>query len=377
MKKRKTSLDKILYSKPSISKLEIDYATDAARNGWGENCYNYIYKFQNIFKKYHNKKFAIATSSCTAATHMGLRALGIKKNDEVILADTNWIAVVAPITYLGAKPVFVDINKDTWCIDANKIEEKITKKTKAIIGVHLYGNLLEINKIKSICNKYNLYFVEDAAEALGSSYNNRKTGTFGDFSVFSFHGTKTITTGEGGMFLTDNEELYNKVLIYNNHGRSSKMQEKMWSDELGYKYKISNIQAALGYAQMKRINIILKRKREIFQYYFKNLSKIDGLSMNPEYENTKNSFWMPNIVFDEKLNVSSEYIFNLFKKNNIDARHFFWPLSGFKMFKSKKNNYNSWSISKRAINLPSYSDLKKFQLDKIINLVKKAIDENN
>jgi perosamine synthetase len=279
--------------------------------------------FKIFLKKFHNKRFAIATSSCTAATHMGLRALGIKKNDEVILADTNWIAVVAPITYLGAKPVFVDIKKDTWCIDANKIEDKITKKTKAIIGVHLYGNLLEINKIKSICNKYNLHFVEDAAEALGSSYNNKKTGTFGDFSVFSFHGTKTITTGEGGMFLTDNEELYNKVLIYNNHGRSSNMQEKMWSDELGYKYKISNIQAALGYAQMKRINIILKRKREIFQYYFKNLSKIDGLSMNPEYKNTKNSFWMPNIVFDQKLNVSSEYIFKLFKKNNIDARALF------------------------------------------------------
>ena len=185
----------------------------------GENCYDYINRFEDLFKKHLNVKYAIATSSCTGALHMGLFALNIGKNDEVIIPDINWISVASTIVHLGAKPIFVDILPDTWCIDPNKVKAAITDKTKAIIAVHLYGNLCEMDEILNIGKKHNIPIIEEAAHAIGSSYHDKKPGTIGKFGTFSFHGTKTLTTGEGGMFVTNDTELYEKVLILSNHGR--------------------------------------------------------------------------------------------------------------------------------------------------------------
>ena len=198
---------KIPYTLPSITDIEIDYVDHAVRTGWGSNCYDYIYRFESEFKNHLGVDYAIATSSCTGALHMGLFALGINEGDEVILADTNWIATVAPIIHLGAKPVFVDICKDTWCIDPMLIEMAVTKNTKAIIAVHLYGNLCDMDKLLEIGEKYNIPIIEDAAEALGSVYKGKQAGSIGAFGAFSFHGTKTITTGEGGIFVTNNQNL--------------------------------------------------------------------------------------------------------------------------------------------------------------------------
>ncbi len=184
--------EKIYYTKPSITKLEVKYANDAAKNGWGKHCYDYIERFEKLFRNHLEVKHSLATSSCTGALHMGLKAIGINPGDEVILADINWIATAAPITYLGAKPIFVDVLPDTWCIDPKKIEASITSKTKAIIAVHIYGNLCDMDKILEIGRKYKLIVIEDAAEALGSVYKGKKAGSMGDFGVFSFHGTKTI-----------------------------------------------------------------------------------------------------------------------------------------------------------------------------------------
>ena len=252
--------EKIYYSKPTITKDEINVILDAAKNGWGEKCYDYLFKFENVFKKYIGVNYAIATSSCTGAMHMGLYALGIKRGDEVILADTNWIATVSPIVHLGAKPVFVDINPKTWCIDPLEVEKKINNKTKAIIATHLYGNLCDMNKLRLISKNNNIHLIEDAAEALGSEYKKRKAGSMGIFSTFSFHGSKTITTGEGGMFLTNDKPLYDKVLTLNNHGRDKNQIKQFWSDIIGFKYRMSNIDASLGYAQMLRITEIINKK---------------------------------------------------------------------------------------------------------------------
>ena len=192
---------------------------------------------------------------------MGLEALGIGDGDEVILADTNWIATAAPIVHSGAKPIFVDILSDTWCIDPQKVETAITDKTKAIIATHLYGNLCNMDALLAIGDKYEVPIIEDAAEAIGSIYKNQRAGTMGLFSTFSFHGTKTLTTGEGGMFLTNDENLYDKVLTLSNHGRS-RSQKQFWADVTGFKFKMSNIQAAIGCAQLKRINSLIDRKRK-------------------------------------------------------------------------------------------------------------------
>jgi perosamine synthetase len=190
---------RIYYTKPSITELEIRYAADAAANGWGEHCYDYIERFQRQFAQHLGVRHAIATSSATGALHLGMAGLGIGPGDEVILADINWIASAAPIVHLGAKPVLVDVLPDTWCLDPAAVEAAITPRTKAILAVHLYGNLCDMDALAAIAEKYGLHLIEDAAEAIGSIWHGRRAGSMGVFGAFSFHGTKTITTGEGGI----------------------------------------------------------------------------------------------------------------------------------------------------------------------------------
>jgi perosamine synthetase len=368
--------ERILYTKPSITDKEVDYAADAARNGWGERCYEYIGRFENLFCDYTKASYSIATSSCTGALHMGMAALDIGLGDEVIMADTGWVATASSITYLGAKPVFVDVLPDTWCIDPVQVESAITPNTKAIIAVHLYGNLCEMNQLLKIGEKHGIPVIEDSAEALGSHYLGKHVGTIGKFGTYSFHGTKTITTGEGGMFITNDKALYEKVLALSNHGRSPKQKKQFWSDFIGYKYKISNIQAAIGCAQMERIEDIINRKRKVFEYYKEHLCSISGVTMNPEQDGTLNSYWMPTVVFDKALNITREKLIEAFSKNNIDARVFFYPLSSMGIFGEPVDNMNSYDIPERAFNLPSYYDLSSDEQDRVVNVIKVLISEN-
>ena len=357
---------RIHYTKPSITEKEIEYATDAARNGWGERCYEYIHRFEELFKQHLGVKYAIATSSCTGALHMGLAALGVGPGDEVILADTNWIASAAPITYLGAKPVFVDILPDTWCLDPQRVREAITPKTKAIIAVHLYGNLCEMNELMAIGEQHGIPVIEDAAEAIGSVYHGKRAGSIGKFGAFSFHGTKTVTTGEGGMFVTHDADLYEQVLTLSNHGRARGQTKQFWPDMVGFKYKLSNIQAALGCGQMERIDELIARKRDIFAFYCERLSALPGTRMNPEKEGTTIGAWMPTVVFDRETSIARESLQAAFAAANIDARVFFHPISSLPMFEPRRSNVVAWDIPGRAINLPSYHDLTCDEQDRIV-----------
>ena len=364
---------RIYYTKPSITELEIRYANDAATNGWGEKCYEYINRFEEAFKKHLGVKYAIATSSCTGAIHMGLSALGIGKGDEVILADTNWIATVAPIVHLSANPIFVDILPDSWCLDPELVEKAITPKTKAIIAVHLYGNLCDMNSLLAIGEKYGIPIIEDAAEAIGSVYKGKRAGVMGKFGTFSFHGTKTLTTGEGGLFVTNDENLYEHVLTLSNHGRARSQTKQFWPDMVGFKYKMSNIQAAIGCAQMERIDELIQRKREILAYYKEHLECLPGIAMNPEPEGTINGAWMPTIVFTSETGINCDVLLNNFRRENIDARIFFWPLSSLEMFDDISANRVAWDIPSRAINLPSYHDIDEIDLKRIVLRIQKEM----
>jgi len=361
-------MKKILYSKPSIGELEKQYVCDAIENGWGDSCYDYIYKFQDRYKEYLGVKHAIATSSCTGAIHIALKTIGIEPEDEVIVPDATWIASVAPITYLCAKPVFVDVLESTWCIDPIEIEKAITPKTKAIIAVHLYGNMCEMNEIMTIAKKHNLYVIEDSAEAIGSEYKGKRAGSIGDFGVFSFHGTKTITTGEGGMLVTNNDYLFEKASILHDHGRDPKIKKTFWAEKIGFKYKMSNLQAALGYAQMQRINDLVKKKIEIFNMYKSELSKIDGIVMNYEQEYVKNSYWMPTIILDEKLTINRDEFIDYLNSFGIGARPFFYPISNFPELNKNKENKMSNKLGKNGINLPSNFEMI---IDDIVFISKK------
>ena len=365
--------NKIHYTKPSITDLEVKYATDAAANGWGEHCYDYIERFESLFMEHLGVKHSIATSSCTGALHMGMAALGIGPGDEVILADTNWIATAASIVHLGAKPVFVDILADSWCIDPELAEGAISKNTKAIVATHLYGNLCKMEQLLAIGEKYNLPIIEDTAEAIGSVYHGNRAGSMGKFGAFSFHGTKTITTGEGGIFVTNDSELYENVLTLSNHGRDRFQKKQFWADVVGFKYKMSNIQAAIGCGQLERIDELIKRKREILSFYKHSLQDFTEVSMNPEPNGCINGAWMPTIVFNESVTLDRTLLLNELKKEKIDARVFFWPLSALPMFRNSPINANAYRIHKKALNLPSFFDLTSDEMERVMNVIKQFL----
>lgn len=364
---------RILYTKPSITDLEVAYATDAARNGWGEHCYDYIVRFEELFRKHLGVKYAIATSSCTGALHMGFAALGIGPGDEVIMADTNWIASAAPIVHLGATPVFVDILPDTWCLDPALVEAAITSRTKAILAVHLYGNLCEMDRLLAIGERHGIPVVEDAAEAIGSVYQGRRAGSLGKFGAFSFHGTKTLTTGEGGMFVTNDENLYETVLTLSNHGRSRHQKKQFWPDVVGFKYKMSNLQAAIGCAQLERIEELVQRKRDILAYYKRELAHLPMVSLNVEKEGTLNGAWMPSAVFSGESGITEMRLRAAFQAENIDARAFFAPLSSLPMFKRERDNPVAYDIPQRSINLPSYHDLSENEMARVVEVLNSVL----
>jgi perosamine synthetase len=364
---------KIHYTKPSITELERHYAGDAAANGWGERCFEYIDRFEQMFAQHLDVKHALATSSCTGALHMGFTALGLQPGDEVILADINWIASAAPITYLGAKPVFVDVLPNTWCIDPAKVEAAITSRTRAILAVHLYGNACDMEALMAIGRAHGLPVIEDAAEAIGARWRGRAMGSVGTFGVFSFHGTKTITTGEGGMFVTQDRELFERVQSLSNHGRPRGQIKQFWPEEVGFKYKMANVQAAIGCAQVERLDSLVARKRQIFQYYAEKLRGLP-ITMNPEPAGTTNGFWMPIVVVDKSTSFDRDALIADWKSRDIDGRVFFWPLSMLPMFEPRLNNTVSYDLYRRAVNLPSYHDLTEEQMDRVVAVLRAHLE---
>ena len=355
-------------AKPQILKSDIKLSTQAIKRGWNEKHLYYVNKFENDFKKKISSKFAIATSSCTGAITLALSSLKMKKGSEIILSNINWIATVSPIVNLGFKPVFCDIDQKNWCISPDEIKKKITRNTSAIIITHLYGNLCDIENIKKILKRKSIYLIEDAAEALGSKKYNKYAGTFGDFGCFSFHASKLITTGEGGMLVTNNKKFYQIAKKLSNHGRSNKNYKSYIPDEIGHKFKMTNPQAALGISQLKRLDKLVEKKREIFSYYKKKLN-FSFLKFNNEEINETNSYWLTSLFVKKK-----KFNFKKFRKymlkNKVDVRNFFPPLSTLKMFKTKKKFPNSKIIFLNSFNLPSHLDLKKNEQNRIIFLIK-------
>jgi len=349
----------------------VAYATDAAQNGWGERCYEYLHRFEREFAQHLGVRHAIATSSATGALHLGLAGIGVGTGDEVILGDTNWIASAAPIVALGATPVFVDVRADTWCISPEKAEAAITPRTKAILAVHLYGNLCDMDALREIGERHRVPIVEDAAEALGSVWHGHRAGSLGAFGAFSFHGTKTMTTGEGGMFVTQDEALYERVLTLSNHGRERGETRQFWPSQIGFKYKMSNVEAAIGCAQLERIDELVARKRFIFESYRNGLRELP-FDMNPEPAGTVNGFWMPTII-GRNHGFDRDTVLEAFRRENVDGRVFFWPLSSLPMFQPRMENVVAYGLYPRALNLPSYHDMNENDIDRVLGIVKRVM----
>lgn len=360
----------ILTAGPSISQKEIDYVTDAIKTGWNDKSYWYMRKFESEFARHIGVKYARVTSGGTGALWLGLAVLGVGPGNEVILPEITYFACSDVIMLLGAKPVFVDVLPDTWCIDPSKIEKAITKKTKAIMPVHIYGNPAEMDEIMRIAREYKLYVVEDACPAVGTLYKGKKPGSFGNIGAFSFQGAKIMVTGFGGMIVTDEEKLFEKILYLNNHGEDFK--RKFWQTSVGYTFELPNIACALGLAQLERIEEFVAKKRQLFNWYYERLGDIEGISMNYERPNTRSNRWMTSIILDRDFGFTRDTLRLRLREEGVDTRPFFYPISMFPMYK-EQNTPVAHHAGLNGINLPSGLNLTLKQVDFVCKKVKKIL----
>lgn len=366
-------MERIPIAGPSISQREIDYVTDAATTGWYDGAGEYPHRFERAFASYLEVKHAVSLPSCTSGLHLALAALGIGPGDEVIVPDVTWIASAAPISYVGAVAVFADIDERTWCLSSQSVRECITEKTKAILAVDLYGGIADYAELRLLAEEHGLKIIEDAAEAFGSEYEGCKAGTLGDVAAFSFHGSKTMSTGEGGMLVTDDDELYARVMQLRDHGREPG-DVLFRNTEVAFKYKMSPVSAAIGLGQVERAEELVVRKREIFNWYHEALSEVNGVQLNHEPDNTKNSYWMVTAVLDPKLGWPKEKLMGALDKEGIDSRPMFYPLSSlsaydgvFQSAMARDRNEVSYRITPWGINLPSALCLKKGQVQRVVD----------
>jgi perosamine synthetase len=364
----------ILTAGPSITSKEIDYVNDAVTNGWNENWNSYIVRLENAFREKFSVKHALLTSSCTGAMHMGLRALGIEPDDEVIVPELTWVATASVVKYLGAQPIFVDVDPHTWTIDPKSFEEAITQKTKAVMPVHLYGHPAKMDEVMSIAKKYDLLVLEDAAPAVGATFDGKFCGTFGDVAAFSFQGAKMMVSGEGGILITDDDEVFENVKQFSEHGRSKDPNKTFWIEELGYKYKMSNIQAALALAQFERIEDLISRKREIFCWYEDRLKGFDPLTLNKEAEWANSIYWMTSVKINDHIAISRNDLASGMKKKGVDTRPVFPSISQYPMWKSDCKNPIATNIGETALNLPSGHNLTKDQVNYVCDTLMSLLE---
>ena len=376
---------KIPSAGPSITELEIELVNDAMKLGWYDNRNMHIDQFVDEFSSIIKKKYILPVNSCTAAIHLSLLVLDVSRGDEIIVPDITWVASASPILYCGAKPVFCDIDKKNWCIDPRSFEDSITKKTKAVIVVDLYGNMPDYSSIKSIAKKHNIVIIEDAAESLGAFLNEKPAGHFGDISVFSFNATKIAIAGQGGVFATDDENLYQKAKNLHHHGMAKYTDKTtFWSLELGFNYQWTNIQAALALAQIRRLDELVRQRRQIFKWYYNRLKDVPGIQLNSEEKNVRNTYWVVSAIISKNYDLKKENFINLFSKKNIDSRPFFYPVSSMPTFEKfvnkktiKKKNPISYDISPYGISFPSAANLNEDQVNYVCDIFIKFFDLKN
>jgi perosamine synthetase len=351
--------ERITISGPWITEKEISYVTDAVATCWYGNANAYHDRFQRAFSEYLGVKHALPLPSGTSAVHLSLMALGVGPGDEVIVPDMTWIGSSAPISYVGATPVFADVDERSWCLSAESFAACITPRTKAVIPVDLYGSMPDYEALQAVARRHGVAIAEDAAEAIGSEIRGRKAGTFGDAAIFSFHGSKTMTTGEGGMLVTDQTDLYERAVVLGDHGRRPAERGMFWNHSIAYKYKMSSMQAALGLAQLERIDELVERKRQIFGWYEARLRNVEGLTLNVEPPGTKNSYWMVTAILDPGLGMTKDRLIPLMEERKALCRPVFHPLSSLPAYaglpqaeEARRRNTVSYRISPLGVNLP-------------------------
>lgn len=353
-------------AQPQLNGNEYKYLMDAFFSTWISSTGEYITRFEESFSSYCGVRYGVATSNGTTALHLALAALGIGPGDEVIVPDITFAATVNAVIYTGATPVIVDVEENSWCIDPAEIEKAVTPRTKAVIPVHIYGQPCDMGKICRIADEKNLYIIEDCAEAHGAEWNHKRVGSFGVISCFSFFGNKVITTGEGGMCITNSEELNGKMRILRDHGMSR--ERKYYHEVIGFNYRMTNMQAAIGTAQVERINKILEWRGRLEEQYREIFDGIAGITLqNNDLPGRKKIAWLVSALVNED---KREAVLKKLKENDVDVRAFFIPLSEMDIYRKYALNCKvSRKISRMGINLPTAYEVTNESIERIKNMI--------
>jgi len=370
-----TNVDKMIpWAKPYFFGNEKDFLLKALHSTWisgGE----YVNKFESDFARLIGRKYAVTTSNGTTALHLALMGVGVGPGDEVIVPGFTFVAAANTVLQTGAQPVYVDVDSKTWCLDVNEVEKSITDKTKAIIPVHIYGNVCDMRALMKIAKDYDLIIIEDVAEAVFSKYRGKFAGSFGDLACFSFHATKTITMGEGGAVLTDEEKLNNRMRIMRSHGMRE--TKRYWHDVVGYNYRLTNLQAGLGCAQLENADKIIKEKMRVYQKYLENLSDVPGIEFQHISNEVKPIIWAVAIKINPKyFKGDRNFLIRELLKRNIETRPGFYPFSIMPLYNTSPLPISE-SISKNIISLPSYPSLSYDDIDYICHQLKSLMGKDH
>ncbi len=354
--------------------------SEAAATAWRERANYYQSEFETAFARYCGRRYAISLPSCTSGLHLALAARGIGPGDEVVVPDITWIATSAPIEYVGASPVFADVDEHSWCLTSASVEAVLTPRTRAIIAVDLYGDMPDWDDLRTLAKARNLFLIEDAAEAVGASYHGVRAGSFGNASAFSFHGSKTLTTGEGGMLLYDDDKFDDRCRRLRDHGRRPGDQ-MFFNEEVGFKYRMSGLQAALGLAQLERIEELSARKRAIFEWYTEALAVVQGVTLNRTVPDIQNGYWMVTAMLDSGYGWTKEQLVSAMREQRVDTRPFFYPLSQLPAYRNSdaarhaaERNTTAYRLSPYGINLPSGPDLDRASVERAAATLRKLLD---
>jgi len=363
---------------PDVGNVEMNYVVDAMANGWyGPSAYSYVERFEREFAAYHGRAYGLMTPNCTTAVHLVLEGLNVRPGSEVIVPESTWVGSSAGIMHAGAATVFADIDEETWCLSTDSALRAMSERTAAVIAVDLYGNMPDWDQLADACQHHDVPVIEDAAEALGSQLRGKRAGKFGIASVFSFHRTKTITTGEGGMLLTDDEELFERCRILRDHGRAP---GSYYNTELAYKYMPFNVQAALGYGQLTRIEELVAKKRHIFHLYRELLPKSGVVQVNLENHERLNGAWATTVVFSRDSGVTTQQAIDRLASYGIPLRPFFYPLSSLPAYEGNtsggpERNPVAYDLASRGVHLPCALNLTDAQVTRVAEAINELIGE--
>lgn len=350
-------------AEPDLGGNESAYVIDCLRSGWISSMGQYVGRFEEAFARFCGAKYGVATANGTVALHLALLTLGIGPGDEVIVPTLTFVATANAVRHAGASPVFADSEAATWNIDPDQIEEKISQRTKVIMPVHLYGHPADMDPILELAKRYDLRVIEDAAEAHGAEYKGRRVGPLGEMGCFSFYGNKIITTGEGGMIVTNNQELAERARFLKDHAMSRK--RRYWHLEVGYNYRLTNVQAAIGLAQVERIEEMIEEKRRIAQWYEGGLKEIKGISLPPEASWAKNVYWMYSILVEDEFGLGRDEVMLRLQEKGIDTRPFFCPIHTMPPYQSEESLPVAEELARKGINLPSGITLTRKEVEYI------------